>query len=216
MRRCMKSRSILAGLYVVTAMVVGVSEAEAAGTSITITGVYKPGGGDPPYDYIFNVYLNPPAVAGTNTFQMGDSFSIEGLAGVDDTSLYHTPLQWSLFALTPAMPPASAPFASNLTFEYSGSTVYSASNPIPGTSVFLGQFEVVSSYDFPNGVVPYPSGTTLSYTYTIGGVTTQGNGFQIFAVPEPSSALLFAVGSGILPVMWLLKRRRWHQEQWFC
>ena len=76
MIRCMKCRWLLAGLCCLTAMFIGPRDAEAGSSSITITGGYKPGGGDPPYDYIFNVYLNAP-LSGTNTFQNGDSFTLE-------------------------------------------------------------------------------------------------------------------------------------------
>jgi hypothetical protein len=216
MSRRMSGTWVLAGLCSLTGIFVGAGEAEAGsgtGAAITITGTYKPGGPDPPYDYYFDVYLNPPASAGTNTFTNGDSFTIEGLAGVDANSVYRTPLQWSLFGLTPAIPPSSAPYASNLTFEYAGNQTYMATTPSPGTPIFLGEFQVDSTYSFPVGVVPYPSGTSLSYTYTIGGVTQTGLTFQIFSVPEPSSLILLATGVGVLPLIWVRKRRTRQRQQ---
>ena len=134
------------------------------------------------------------------------------LAGVDASSFYHTPLKWSLFDLTAGVPPATAPFASNLTFEYAGSTPFTASTP-PGTQAFLGQFEVISTYDFPIGVVPYPEGdNTITFTYTIDGNTQQGSGsFQISAIPEPSSVILLAAGVSALPMVWL--RKRWRRAE---
>ncbi len=210
MMRCMKRTWILAGLCSLTTMFIGLRDVQAGSSSITITGGYKPGGGDPPYDYIFDVYLNAPSSTGTNTFQNGDSFTIDVLPGLRSTTVPSIviPLQWSLFSLTDVTPPSSAPYAADVQFEYVGSTPYTVSTP-PGGRVYLGQFEITSTYDFPTGVVPYPSGTVLDYTYTIDGQTQQGGGsFQIFSVPEPSSLILLAAGAGVLPLIWLRQRLR--------
>jgi hypothetical protein len=219
MMRCMKKTCILAGLCSLTTMFIGLRDVQAgSSSSITITGGYKPGGGDPPYDYIFNVYLNAPSSTGTNTFQNGDSFTIDVLPGIHQSQVPSTtiPLQWSLFSLTDVAPPSSAPYAADVQFKYGGTTPYIESTP-PGGSAYLGQFEITSTYNFPTGVVPYPSGTVLDYTYTIDGQTQQGGGtFQIFSVPEPSSFILLAAGAGVLPLIWLRQRSRRTPKQVAC
>lgn len=226
----LKRLLMLAGLCSLAAMFVGEREALAGSTSgaITIKGGYKPGGGDPPYDYIFDVYLNAPSVTtpGTNTFASGNSFTILGLPGVDSSSTHNEPFNppsvtWSAGAsntvLTPS-PPASAPYESDFTWFFSGSNVYSATTPSGGPlgpTIFLGQFTLLSTFSFPNGVVPFPSGTIISYTYTYNG-DTQGTGqFPIISlsVPEPSSAILLASGAGLLPMFWLRERRRRQKRQ---
>jgi hypothetical protein len=223
----MKRLLMLAGLCSLAAMFVGQREAQA-GTStgaITIKGGYKPGGGDPPYDYIFDVFLNAPAVnpagSGTNTFASGNFFTIDGLPGVNSSSTHNEPFNppsvlWSGGAvntvITPS-PPASAPYASDFTWLFTGSTVYSTTtgpNGPVGPTIFLGEFTVESTFSFPNGVVPFPSGTVLSYTYTYNGDTAGSGTFPIISlsVPEPSSAILLAAGVGVLPMFWLRERRR--------
>jgi hypothetical protein len=216
MMQCMKNTWILAGLCSLTTMFIGVRDVQAGSSSITITGGYKPGGGDPPFTYIFDVSLNAPTSTGTNTFQNGDSFTIDVLPGIHQSQVPPTiiPLQWSLFSLTDEPPPSSAPFAADVQFKYEGSTPYMVSTP-PGGSVFLGKFEITSTYNFPTGVVPYPSGTVLDYTYTIDGQTQQGSGtFQIFSVPEPSSLILLAAGA--LPLIWLRQRMRCTPKRVAC
>ena len=70
MVRRMKRLLMLAAMCSLAAIFVEDRKAEAG--AITIKGGYKPGGGDPPYDYIFDVYLNGPTSAGTNTFASGE------------------------------------------------------------------------------------------------------------------------------------------------
>jgi hypothetical protein len=226
MRQWMKSRWILGGLYFLTAMVVGASEAAAGTSAITITGGYKPGGGDPQYLYFFDVSLNAPIVSGTNTFTTDDYFTVDGLPGVTSGSLTSAPPP------SPANPPFDVAWAvsiddlhtpgsdsSNVTWTFLGTHLYSASNPAtpqsPSTE-FLGYFSVLSTFPFPADAPPFGGQTgTLSYQFSIDGRTGSGSGtFGISSVPEPSSALLLAFGSGCLPVVWLRKRRRRHQEQY--
>jgi hypothetical protein len=226
MAQRLKSWLMLAGFCSLAAMFVGQFEARAGTSSgaITITGGYKPGHGDPPYDYIFDVYLNAPAIStpGTNTFASGNYFSIEALPGVNTSSTHNEPFSppgvtWSGGAvntvLTPS-PPASAPYESDFTWLFTGSTVYSATTPSGGPvgpTIFLGQFTLETTFSFPNGVVPLPSGTILSYTYTYNGTTLGSGTFPIISlssVPEPSSAILLAAGIGVLPMFWQRERRR--------
>ena len=219
----MKSCLILAGLCSLTTMLVGEREAQAGSTlaknAITITGVYKPGTGEPPFDYIFQVFLNAPTVPGTNTFMKGDSFTVDGLPGVDTNSTQNAPfnpptVEWSGGALNmvvTASPPASAPFESDFSWVFNGSNVYSVAEG--DSPLFLGQFTVLSSFDFPTGVVPLPNGTLLTYTFTADGGGTGTFPIMNASVPEPSSVILLAVGAGVLPMFWLRGRRRRQERQ---
>ena len=221
MRSRIKSRWILTGLCSLAAMLAGADSAQA-GTSITITGGYKPGGGDPPYDFIFDVYLNAPPLntPGTNTFQSGDYFTIDGLPGVSSTSFHNEPfsppgVQWvggATNTVTTPQPPAPAPYASDFTWNFLGTTVYLAATPTSGpvgSSILLGQFTVESSYTGFT-TVPFPNGHEVSYTYTYDGGIPGSGTFPIIdlAVPEPTSVVLLAVGAGVLPMFWLRERRR--------
>ena len=224
----MKRLLMLAGFCSLAAMFVGEGETLAASSAgaITIIGGYKPGGGDPPFDYIFDVFLNAPGIntPGTNTFMAGDSFTVDGLPGVDSNSFHNEPFNppgvaWAGGALntvpTP-QPPGSAPFASDFSWQLTGTTVYTASTPQGGpvgSSVLLGVFTVESSYDFPNGVLPFPDGTLVNFTFTADGGGTGQFPIMNLSVPEPSSAILLATGAGVLPMFWLRERRRRQKRQ---
>ena len=211
MRRSMKSRWILAGLCSLTAMFMGVRVAEAGSMSaITITGGYKPGGGDPPYVYTVDFTLNPPATPGTNTFTTNDFVEISGLPGVNSGSTVVGPttdfpsVAWSLPQYnTFDTPGGSAPFASDVTEFFLGTKQYQATNP--GSPIDLGTFVITSSF---GGFTeqPLPTGFEVSYTFSVDGVI--GSGFFIFNVPEPSSAILLASGAGLIPVILVVRRRR--------
>ena len=227
MTRRTNSRWMLAGLCSLTAMVVDVSEAQAGSSAgaITITGGYKPGGGDPPYIYIFDAHLNAPPIntPGTYTFEKGNSFTVEGLPGITSLSDHTQPADWTAnnSGFTPLKPPPGWPtpyFEENYTWTYQGSNVYNTFTPQEGPvgpSIFVGEFSVTSVYDFPLGGMPFPSGTTLTFTFTYEftpangtPITENGKGtFQIFSVPEPSSLALLTAGSGVLPLgIWLRRR----------
>ena len=225
MTRPMKLRWILAGLCSLVALIAGGRETQAGTSSITITGGYKPGGGDPPYLYIFDVYLNAPDVStpGTNTFQSGNSFTIDGLPGVNSSSLVNEPptmlpgVAWFAPAFSPGPPPPppnSGVFSSDVTFTFGGSDVYSATTPPGGpvgASVLLGQFTVLSTYDFTSP--PYPPGFLVTYTFTANGGGSGTFPIMDLSVPEPTSMALLGIGAGGLPLFWLRNRRRLPKQE---
>ena len=95
----------------------------------------------------------------------------------------------------------------------------SASNPQGPASVFLGEFTVTTTVDYPEGVTPYPPNAVLQFTFILDGVTGIGSPpitVNLQSVPEPSSVLLLAGGIGVLPVALLSKRRRRQREQVSC
>lgn len=214
----MKSTCFLAGLCSLGLMSVQTNEVEAATSAITITGGYKPGGGDPLYLYVFDVTLNAPDSPGTNTFTTNDFFKIDGLPGITSGSLTSAP------PTSPGSPPfdvawvptitdlnQSPPDASDVAWTFVGTHVYSASTPGGPATQFLGEFQVLSTYDFPAGTVPFPSGTEFTYTFSIDGRTGGGTStFPIIdlSVPEPSSALMLAVGTAGMLLVWLRQRQR--------
>ena len=224
MMRRMKSKWFLAGLCSLAATFVGVSDALAgssAGNAITVMGKYKPGGGDPPFDLTFDVFLNAPDIntPGTNTFTLNDSFTVLGLPGVNSVSLHNEPfsppsVEYTAGAVnTVVTPNGPAPYQSDFTWIFKGSGSYSATTPSGGPvggSVFLGEFSLITTFDFPPGTAPFHGNdTVLTFNFTIDGGQEQGTGnFMMQGVPEPSSALLLALGFGIFPLILIGKRLR--------
>jgi hypothetical protein len=221
-----KGAWILAGLAALGATLVGGQEAHAWG-GIAVTGGYKVGTGDPPYDYIFQVYLEPggsilaPSL-GPPVIQ--DSFTIENLPGVTSSSSSSVTLGpgFSSPANSWAYPTFTAttnPYGSNPSFAANVQWAYNGLAPIDNTtnsSILLGQFTVVSTYDFSNGP-PVVSGTIIDFNYDIGGGTNSGSGsfpiVNLGSVPEPSSMILLVAGiAWTLPIVWN-RRRRLRQRQ---
>jgi hypothetical protein len=179
----------------------GGAEARAGTKGITISGGLMPGTGDPPYNYIFEVFLDP----GFEVDQF-DFFKINGLVGVTASSLSHQP---------PPNPPTFAwdpnPGSKTITWTSLGTAPIQNSNPVGSNEeVDLGQFIVQTSENFPNGP-PLPPGSMIPYNFSIhllhDGPAT-GSGVIILAVPEPSSIILLALGAAALPVIAARRRRR--------
>jgi hypothetical protein len=220
MRRRFQSAPILTGLAVLGILLAGGREAQAAG--IKVTGGFKVGGSDPPYDYIFKAYLEPGY--SIQSFS-GDNFKIDALVGVTppnfpkpgDLGSFHTEpsnpptVIWNATIGSPPVDP-NFPYKSDITWSFFGNTTITNS----GTKdLFLGRFAVETTVNFASP--PYIAGTIIDYSWTTNGGTQSGTGsfpiIDLNAVPEPSSAVLLLTAAGALPLFWIRHRRRWRREQ---
>lgn len=190
--------------------------APAAPNSITISGglVQGPGGSDPPYIYVFDVYLTSGYIApGINGFS---EFTIDGLVGVDHNSITTQPgvqnpynnevwVPSNINTYNTNNPNPGFNYASDLTWSYTG-------GPTISTPVFfLGQFTVETEYqDYTAGSPPIPIGSTISYTYSLdgGGSNSMGSGTLVITAPEPSSVVVMLTGVIALPYLVARRRRR--------
>ncbi len=222
MRRSTKGAWVMAGLAVLGAMMAGGGEARAAVTGIAIGGGFKPGTGDPPYDYIFQVYLNPDSslVSPFNPLNPGlasnpDSFTIDNLVGVTSVSLTSQPENLPSVVFIPSITQTltTYPYASDVTWSFYGLTTITNNTSSPE---LLGQFEVETSVNFATGP-PVQAGTIVDYTFSVadgnGNQTPPGSGTIILAdlsTPEPSSAaiVLLTGGTAVLGGLVVRTRRR--------
>jgi hypothetical protein len=219
----MKGTWILAELGVLAAMIGDGHEAHAGSTAIVVKGGYKPGTGDPTYDFIFQVYLQAPVGTGSNSLMTGDSFTISNLPGVTSSSLTSvilpSPLpapdySWSYptftnHSINPYLsPPYLGPtYSADVHWAYTGSSTVTTST----NAIYLGQFSIQSIYDFAPGQLPIPNDAIIKYSFTFDGQTQSGDGtFPItnLSVPEPSSVILLLAGAGMLPLCWLCEQRQ--------
>ncbi len=180
-------------------------------TGITIGGGFKPGTGDPPYDYIFKIYLDPGSTFGKNDF-----ITIDSLVGVKPSSLSKEPenspkVVWG--APTIRLENSTAPYASDVTWTFSGTKTYA--NPAgSGKELYLGTFEVQTAVNF-NKKHPFPvsSGTIIDFTFGHG-KKTDGSGtitLSNLTAPEPASStiVLLTGGTAALGGLVVRTRRRW-------
>jgi hypothetical protein len=207
-----KGASIFIGLTTLGAVLTTGLEAE--GSSITITGHQRPGTGDPIYEFMFDVTLqnNSPFI------QADDYFTIHGLLGVTPANFPASGDQGSsstapssLWSVTIGpVTQSSAPYSSDVTWTYTGSIPIMASS-VP---VDLGQFTVDTVTSFANP--PYADGTLIDYSYNIGGQTSAGDGSfpMLSSIPEPSSLMMLATGTGV--VLLLLPVRQHRQNQFLA
>jgi hypothetical protein len=205
MRPRTKCVRLLAGLVALAATLSGGIEAYAAGSVLKITGGYKPGTGDPPYDYIFQVFLEPPTIppGGNNFIASGDFFSISGLPGVTSGSLTLEP------GVGPGVIWQPTPSTDSIEWTFFGNQNYVATT----TEVPIGQFIVETTEDFTT--VPLPDKTTINYFFSYDGGTATGTGqFAIrnLSIPEPSSIVMLSAGAGVLSMIVIRRRRRQHQN----
>ena len=209
MRRRTKGAWVMVGFAALGAMMSGGGEARAAVTGITIGGGFKPGTGDPPYDYIFQVYLNPDSsivspYGGLYSLTHPDYFTIDGLKGVTVFSLTSQPEDPLGVIWVPVTGPSSVTWA-----YYGTSTITNNSSQ----ELLLGTFEVQTTKNYPYGP-PVTSGTSISYSFNVAdskGNPVQGSeSFMIQAIPEPASStiVLLTAGTGALGGLVVVTRRR--------
>jgi hypothetical protein len=238
MRRGFHCAWLVAGLAMLGAM--GVDGREGRAGTIGIIGHIKQGsgtGGDPPYTYIFDLYLTSGFI-NSDGGKLTDFFTVDGLVGVSgsgyDSSQIANPSApseppttapvgspqamefWNTpsggIAATPSPPPTGFKadgynYNSNVTWEYVAGPTINFTNPGPN-GVFLGEFTVNTSWSYEFGQ-PYPMspGTIIDFSYTIGGTTGTGT-FVLLGVPEPSSIVLMLLGGAILPLATVYRRRQ--------
>jgi hypothetical protein len=223
MARRIRESSIVAGLAMLGATLAGGREAQAAGTlpaAITISGGLVQGPGDPLDIYEFGVDLVNGSISYSGTGPATAFFTIHGLVGVTP-SLFPTSTDLGSMTTEPTIAPAvvwspginltiaTAPYASDITWSYMGSSVLSTPDTLS-----LGIFTIETSQSFPKGQPPVPYGSTISYSYTINdnsGNSLSGSGtflLQQGSIPEPSSVILLLAGGGGLPLLIVRERRR--------
>ncbi len=192
-------------LFAVFATIASGSAACASGIVVKIG--QMPGGGDPQYDYIMQVYLDPGYGV-----DYDNSFTVDNLKGVTPSSLTSEPVNipdgvsWSP---TIDETQSTYPYASDVTWYFTGSTPYTNSG---SSQIYLGQFEVETTVNF--STPPYIPGTLIDYTWSIvdlNGNPSTGSGqtpIVNLGVPEPTSALLLLCGVSIVPCLMLRQRYR--------
>jgi hypothetical protein len=214
MWRRLKGAWFMTGLAVLGATIAGGLEARAGTAGITIDGGFEPTTGDPPYIYIFQVFLDP-GFAVVNPSVNTNFFTIERLVGITTNSLHTEPVDFPTVVWINTINQSSAPspFSSDVTWTFDGTSTITNPNP-PGSNieVYLGQFEVQTSVSFTNGP-PVPPGTIINYTFVVEGLNGPVSGTGSFpivdlTVPEPASIVLLTVGALALPVLVLRARRR--------
>jgi hypothetical protein len=183
----------------------GGKQSQAAGIVVKIG--QRQGGGDPPYDYIMQVYLDPGYGV-----KYDNLFTVENLIGITPASLTSEPVNIPAgvsWAPVISETQTTYPYASDVTWYFTGSTPYDNT----GTGeIYLGQFTVETTVNF--SAPPYKDGTLISYDWSI--VTSDGSPasgssqtpIYTLAVPEPTSALLLLCGVGIVPFVARYQRRR--------
>jgi hypothetical protein len=201
MRRRFRVAWSIAGLAVLGAMSIGGPGEVRAGTiGITISGGISPGGGDPPYRYIFDVFLDP----GFEVDEL-DFFKIDQLVGVTSGSLHSEPP-----SNLPTYGWLGDPGDESITWAFVGNTAIPNSNPVGSNmEVPLGEFVVQTTQDFPNAP-PVPPGTKIPYSFSIHHLndgTATGSGIIILGVPEPSSFVLLALGFAALLALATRRKR---------
>lgn len=194
------------------------SEGTAWAKGVTVTIGQQQGGGDPPYDYVIQVYLDPGYEIQSTAFFTINGQSNGGLLGVtpanfpnsgdvqSNTSEPDSPPRviWTPSISAPVN--TSPPYSADVTWTFYGSSVIT--NPVgSGNEVYLGQFVVETTQNFT--VPPYTGGTPIVYTFGIfntEGAPVTGGGIANI-VPEPSSVLLLIGGIGVLPMVVSAQRR---------
>ena len=204
MKRGINRRCLLAGLAILGSVLAGGSEALAKG--IVVTSGHTQQIGDPLYDYIFDVQLNP----GT-TLLNGGYFTIYDIPGVILTSDTGSPNSFWGYSIQPTgitpplfqpplTPPPDSSALENVTWVYRGPSL---PNNSPTQNLDLGLFRVATTE------LLAPPTPTLIYVGTLDGTTATTEGtVTVSSVPEPSSVILLMLGAGALPLYAFCRRRR--------
>jgi hypothetical protein len=207
---------MIAGLAALIVMLGGGLEARAAG--IKLVGGAKQGGGDPPWDYIVQAYLEPGF-----SVEYHNSFTVENLVGVTPPG-YPVPSgapylgsshtepngYWSASVFFPngnSNPVFVNGYpAASITWFYMGPSTIT--NPNSATSdIYLGQFSVETTLtNIPSSSIPFNS--MINYSFTVNGDQSGNGSFQLLNIPEPSSVILLLAGAAVLPLVWNYERRR--------
>jgi hypothetical protein len=204
MRPRIKGAWIAAGIAALGAMIAG-GQARAGSIGIVINpGGIKPGTGDPTWDYVLQVYLDPgfevkASSTPSNFFQVGSSSTPLVGVGTDSPTTQPGTVQW-----------VPAPATDTVTWTLSGKK--SVINTGPG-ELYLGEFVVETDKSFSSP--PVAPGTVIDYNFRVldlatGQIISGSNSFTLVAlgVPEPSSVVMLAVGAAAMSVIVIRGRRR--------
>lgn len=191
----------IAGLAVLGLVIARGHDAQSgamAGTIGISGGVITGGGGggsDPPYDYVFDVYLTSGSISPSAPGSLSD-LTINGLVGVASYSFAQANPTSGLNSLgsTTSQPPSTPPgsgvwdvpnngidtsyispstspptgtnFESSVTWEYSSGSKITWS----GTNILLGAFIVQTAWvNYAANSPPVKIGSTLTYSYNVDG-----------------------------------------------
>jgi len=205
---------LIMGMAMLGAAIAGGREARAALTGITITGGFQPESSDPPYDYIFRVYLNPGAtIHKGDLIQIGTATSgyIDDLVGVNKHSL-HSEIgevkgaKWELKKIK--VVEKGFPYASDVTWEYSGKTLTNGT----GIEELIGILEIETVVNFDDSTEQrtfshyVTAGTPIDYE--VNKVSGGRILLQDLVVPEPSSSRIVLVAVATAGIAVLVGGRR--------
>ncbi len=210
MRRRVRLTAWLLGITVLGMTLEAGRSAQAGGLKVTGGGLKQ--FGEPYYFYEFEFYLQPGY-----QFLVGDSVTLEMLAGVNYTSSYHAPGgspsgPWATTLsdegtgpIPNYFPPYTVPFA-DVTFFNAFNVVQNTT----GTQEFIGQFEALTAVNLPPLPLSYFVDIDWTATlHTLGGTIEHDSGSVILTIiiPEPASVILLSAGI-CLPIILQLRNRR--------